>query len=105
MELIGSVQVTSGFKNVLHLLDEELPTGSKTDDLFRATSDDLAALFQAAGSVGIDVRELIGESLKITISLKPTTTDEEEYLTFKSLEATSDHDGKKCTCGGTCHEE
>lgn len=105
MELIGSVQVTPGFKNVLYLLDEEFPTGSKTDDFFRATNDNLAALFQAAGSVGIDVRELIGETLKITISQKSTTTDEVAHLKFEILETTSDHDCKKCTCGGTCHEE
>jgi len=82
-----------------------LPTGLKTKDLFRATTDNLAALFQAAGSVGIDVRELIGETLTITISLNSTTTGNEAYLKFKSPETTLDLDCKKCTCGGTCHGE
>lgn len=105
MEIQKSVQVTPGLKNLFDQLNEKLPSGLKTKDFFRATTDNLTALFQAAGSVGIDAQELIGETLKITISLKPTTTDEEEYLKFKSLETTSDHDCKKCTCGGTCHEE
>lgn len=105
MEVKKSIKVTPGLKILIDRLDENLPTGLKTEDLFRATTDNLAALFQTAGSVGIDVQELIGETLRITISLKPTTTDEEEYLTFKSPETTSDHDCKKCTCGGTCHEE
>jgi len=105
MEIKKSVRVTPGLKILLERLDESLPTGLKTEDLLRATTDNLAALFQTAGSVGIDVRELIEETLTITISLKPTTTDEEEYLTFESSETTSDHDCKKCTCGGTCHGE
>ena len=105
MEIQKSVQVTSGLKILIDRLDENLPTGLKTEDLFRATTDNLAALFQAAGSLGIDVQELIGETLKITITINPTTTDEEAYLKLKRLETTSDHDCKICTCGGTCHEE
>ncbi|MEA5036860.1 hypothetical protein SDC9_20419 [bioreactor metagenome] len=105
MEIQESVQVTPGLKNLFDRLDETLPTGLKTGDFFRATTHNLTALFEAAGSVGIDAQELIGETLKITITINPTTTDEEAYLKFKSLETTSDHDCKICTCGGTCHEE
>jgi hypothetical protein len=105
MEIKKSIKVTPGLKILLDRLDESLSTGLKTQDLFGATTDNLTALFQAAGSVGIDVQELIGETLTITISLKSTTTDEEESLTFKSLETTSDHDCRKCTCGGVCHGE
>lgn len=105
MEIRESVQVTPRLKDLIDRLDESLPTGLKTDDFFRATTHNFTALFQAASSVGIDVQELIGETLKITISLKPTTTDEEAHLKLKSLRTNSDRDCKNCNGGGKCHEE
>jgi len=100
MEIQRSVQVTPGLKILFDRLDEELPTGLKTEDLFRATTHNLAALFYVADSAGIDARELIGETLTITISLKPTSSSEEGNLKQKNSEAISGY----CKLWGTCHE-
>jgi len=100
MEIRESVQATPGLKILFDRLDEELPTGLKTKDLFRATTDNLAALFQAADSVGIDAQELIGETLKITITLKSTSSSEEGNLKQKNSEAILGY----CKLWGTCHE-
>jgi hypothetical protein len=72
MDMKIDIGVTLGMKLLFDAYDKVLPEGNKTKDFFAAFTQDIADYIAAAGSVGIPADALVGEGLRITVSLNPT---------------------------------
>jgi len=87
MRMTTGVGVTPGLKNLFDRLDDVLPADNKTKDFFAAFDRDLTDMFKAAGSVGINAEELLGEALKIEVKLMPSEKEEQAYVVYKYLQS------------------
>jgi len=87
MDMKTDIGVTPGMKILFDAYDKVLPEGNKTKDFFTAFAQDIADYITSAESVGIPAGALIGESLRITVTLNPTNELEAACVVVKELAA------------------